>query len=450
VGAVHVLTGHVNVNPGTGAFADAPEGTVIMFALANAGGATAVFAGASSCTTAGDTGSCAVAITSATPGTTSIRASTTVSVNAIELMRSTGDGAPGDSADATKLWADDIVRTDIVDANSNVVTRVEAGSVVRDRVQVARTADTPASLPDPSGTVVFHRFGTIDCVGASADQTVPLTPGNPSGALSDAFAPTASISYRADYGGDAEYPAHQGACEPLTVGPAPGPPPPPPSPGIAIVTEPKSQTVAKGGTATFTITVTNTGSVTLTNVRVTDALSPACTRTSAQIPALASMAPSAVVSYTCTQPNVQVNFDNLAVATGTPPTGRDVTASDTAPVKTTVLSPPAKEVPKIEIVKTPKSQTIRKHQPAKFSIVVKNTGNVTLRRIAVTDRPSRGCSRLLGSIVPGRSTRYRCVRRDVLATFQDVATVVGFSPRGTPVSDRARVTVSVKIPIVAP
>ena len=71
---------------------------------------------------------------------------------------------------------------------------------------------------------------------------------------------------------------------------------PVPQPAIAIVKNPKSQTVAVGGTATFTITVTNAGNTVLTNVTVTDPLSPNCNRTSAQIPALASMAPGAAVT----------------------------------------------------------------------------------------------------------------------------------------------------------
>ena len=103
---------------------------------------------------------------------------------------------------------------------------------------------------------------------------------------------------------------------------------------------PKAQTVAMGGTATFTITVTNTGNVTLTDVHVDDPLSPNCNRTKADIPALASMAPGAAVTYTCTKTNVQASFDNVATAIGTPPTGPDVTASDTAPVKVKTLTPP--------------------------------------------------------------------------------------------------------------
>jgi uncharacterized repeat protein (TIGR01451 family) len=181
--------------------------------------------------------------------------------------------------------------------------------------------------------VIFHRFATGDCTGAPVtNQTVALTPGSPSTALSDDFAPTSAMSYQVEYLGDANYPARTAACEPLTVTPAP-------APGIAIVKNPKSQSIAAGGTARFSITVTNTGNTVLTNVTVSDPRSPNCKRTAAQIPALASMVPGAHVTYTCTRANVRSSFANVATAAGTPPSGPNVTASDQASVKVAVLKP---------------------------------------------------------------------------------------------------------------
>jgi len=159
------------------------------------------------------------------------------------------------------------------------------------------------------------------------------------------------MSYAAEYLGDANYPARTGACEPLTVTPVP-------APAIAIVKNPKSQTVAVGGTATFSITVTNVGNTVLTDVNVVDPLTPSCNRTKADIPALASMAPGATVTYTCTKTNVRASFDNVATATGTPPSGPNVTASDTAPVKTKALTPKKvvkKKKPKVISHKKPKA-----------------------------------------------------------------------------------------------
>ncbi len=246
------------------------------------------------------------------------------------------------------MWGDATARTDILNNSGAVITTAVAGTPVHDRVFVARTAGTPAAVPNPTGSVVFHRYPAINCTGTAVNQTVALTAGNPSVADSDTFAPTADMSYQAEYSGDANYPARTGACEPLTVTPVP-------QPAIAIVKNPKSQTVLVGATATFTITVTNTGNVTLTDVNVVDPLSPLCNRTKADIPALASMAPAATVTYTCTRPNVRAAFDNVATATGTPPTGPNVTANDTAPVKTRVIKKIIKKKPKVVSHKKPKA-----------------------------------------------------------------------------------------------
>ncbi len=236
----HTLTAHVNVNAGDGTgFVNAPAGTVISFALANSGGASAAFVGASSCTVATG-GSCSVVISSSTTGTTTVKASTTVVVGGVSLARSTGDAKLGDSADAAKLWGDATARTDILNASGAVITTAVAGTVVHDRVFVARTAGTPAAVPNPTGSVVFHRYATINCTGTAVNQTVALTAGNPSMADSDTFAVTADMSYQAEYLGDANYPARTGACEPLTVTPVP-------QPAIAIVKNPKSQTVCGRG-----------------------------------------------------------------------------------------------------------------------------------------------------------------------------------------------------------
>ncbi len=98
VNDTHTLTGHVNVNPGTG-FVNAPNGTTITIAITSGPGTPA----SQTCSTSGGTGSCTVAITSATTGTTTLNATTTVTVSGVALIRTT-NGTAGNSGPATKIW----------------------------------------------------------------------------------------------------------------------------------------------------------------------------------------------------------------------------------------------------------------------------------------------------------------------------------------------------------
>jgi uncharacterized repeat protein (TIGR01451 family) len=238
--------------------------------------------------------------------------------------------------------------------------------------------------------------------------------------------------------------------------PPPPPPPPPPAPhaSIGIVKDPKSQTIGQGATATFTITVTNTGDVALGDVTVTDPLSPNCERS------LGTLAVGESKHYTCTRTNVKAGFENIATATGTPPTTATVKATDQARIAVKPFIPP--QHPKLAIVKSPKSQTLTTtlktvksgggskttvtYGTAHFTIKVTNIGDVTLHSISVTDPASPGCNKTIGTLVSHASKTYSCSRSTVTAGFENVATAHGTSPKGVKVeaADHAGVTVRVK------
>jgi uncharacterized repeat protein (TIGR01451 family) len=184
--------------------------------------------------------------------------------------------------------------------------------------------------------------------------------------------------------------------------------------------------------------------VTLTNVRVTDAQAPACARTSAEIPALASMAPAASVTYSCTRANVQESFTNVAVATGTPPSGADVSDDDDARV---VIRVPH---PALTIVKSPKSQEVSVGGTATFQITVTNTGDVSLTNVTVTDASSPDCNRSLGTLDPGQSVTYTCTRANVTAAFDNVAVATATPPVGSNVSATDSAPVAVRAPATPP
>jgi hypothetical protein len=216
VGATHTFTAHVNVNDGSG-FTNAPDGTQISFTIDSGPGS---FTSANPCTTAGGTGSCTITLTSATPGTTVVSAHVTLSVGGVSLTRNT-NGAGANSGPATKLWADDVVSTTVRDAAGADVTNttVPAGTVVHDEATVAKAAGTPASVPDPTGTVDFTLYDNGTCNGnvVATDPGEPLVGGTATSADFTTPAAGGTFSYLAHYNGDANYPAHDGPCEPFMV-----------------------------------------------------------------------------------------------------------------------------------------------------------------------------------------------------------------------------------------
>src|SRR5262249_1611930 len=101
VGSSHVLTGHVNVNAGTGGYVNAADGTTIGFSIVSGPGS---FVGPSNCTTSRGSGSRTGPIPSSLAGTTIVKAAPDVIVGGASLHRETGDGLTGDSGNASKTW----------------------------------------------------------------------------------------------------------------------------------------------------------------------------------------------------------------------------------------------------------------------------------------------------------------------------------------------------------
>src|SRR3954470_778240 len=180
VGTNHTLTGHVNVNSGAG-FVNAPDGTLITFSIQSGPG---VFVGGvNTCNTAGGTGSCTVQITSATTGTTVVRAATDVTVAGVSLHRATADGLPGDSADAHKDWVN--ARISIAPSATNEVGHAHTFTVTLEKdvgagfvaaagetVTVTCTASNGAT-PTPAGPFT----GTTDAAGQFQVTVNSPTPG---------------------------------------------------------------------------------------------------------------------------------------------------------------------------------------------------------------------------------------------------------------------------------
>ena len=204
-----------------------------------------------------------------------------------------------------------------------------------------------------------------------------------------------------------------------------------------------------GDTVEYEFTATNTGNTTLSDVTISDPLPGLSEIVYGDWPAAEGiLAPgesvTATATYTLTQADVDEGaVDNTATATGTPPSGEDVTSTDDETV-------PLVGAPAITLVKTglldPEADGAAGDEVT-YSFLVTNTGTVTLTDVTITD-PLEGLSAIVygewpataGTLAPGESViataTYALTQADVDAgSVDNTATASGTPPSGDPVED---------------
>ena len=231
------------------------------------------------------------------------------------------------------------------------------------------------------------------------------------------------------------------------------------NPAIQVVKTARAFIDGVNNLVTYDYTVTNTGNVTLTNVTVTDDNG---TPTLLTDDITVSVTPTAVApgaqatgtaTHTISQADVDNgSFTNEAEATGTPPSGLDVT--DTEPETVTFTQNPA-----IQVVKTASPQSgALVGQEISYGYTVTNTGNVTLFNVTVDDDKVVGAISLSGltdedgdlvldDLAPGAtstgSATHTVTAADINAgSLTNVGTATGTPPSGPNVTDTDSQTVT--------
>jgi uncharacterized repeat protein (TIGR01451 family) len=253
-------------------------------------------------------------------------------------------------------------------------TEVLVGSTVHD------SATLSGATSDAGGTVTYTVYSDVNCTQNPQDAgTADVSGGDVGNSSGVQFNNAGDFYWQAVYSGDdsnngATSPCNSEEGEHLLVD----------SPSISITKNPKSQSIDSGGTANFTITVTNTGTTTLTNVTVTDAQAPGCANS-----AIGTLTAGQSTSYTCSLAGVTSSFTNSATATGHPPVGPDVTATDTAPVTVNpvIPPPPAPPAPTIDlsITKTGAPNPATVGNQVTWTMVVTNNGPSGATGVTVAD-----------------------------------------------------------------
>ncbi len=174
------------------------------------------------------------------------------------------------------------------------------------------------------------------------------------------------------------------------------------APALELVKRAETNELVAGEEITYTFTVRNTGNVTLTGITIDEtAFSGSGELGAVDCPAAAqSLAPGDEVRCTASYEVSQADVDrgslvNTATASGTPPVG-DAVDSDPATARV-----PQEPTPAITMAKSasPSSGTAAGEEIT-YTFTVRNTGNVTLRDVTVTEGEFTGTGELGPVICP--------------------------------------------------
>ncbi|MFF8769778.1 hypothetical protein [Kitasatospora sp. NPDC015120] len=234
----------------------------------------------------------------------------------------------------------------------------------------------------------------------------------------------------------------------------------PPAPALEMAKSSSTDKLIVGEKITYSFQVTNTGNVTVKDVKVTDGpFTGSGTLDPVVCPAeAASLAPGATVTctagYTVTQADVDAgSVKNSATATGTPPSGPPPVSP---PSEVTITEPPAPALTVAKSATSSRPDTLVLGEAVTYSFVVKNTGNVTLKDVKVTEGPFTGTGTMspvtcptaqAASLAPGAemtcTATYTVTQADVDAgSVKNSATATGTPPSGPPpVSPPSEVTI---------
>ena len=160
------------------------------------------------------------------------------------------------------------------------------------------------------------------------------------------------------------------------------------APALAVVKSASPKTYsAVGQGITYTFAVTNTGNVTLTSVKIDDVRLGVANLVVTPATLGPGQIGTAQAAYTISQSDLDAGtVANVATATGTPPTGPNVTGQDDETITAT-------QAPSLSLEKRtngqdadgPTGPVVVVGSTITWTYEVTNTGNVTLTNIAVTD-----------------------------------------------------------------
>jgi LPXTG-motif cell wall-anchored protein/uncharacterized repeat protein (TIGR01451 family) len=183
--------------------------------------------------------------------------------------------------------------------------------------------------------------------------------------------------------------------------------------------------IPAGAPVTWTYVVTNTGTVTLTNVGVSDV--PAATITCPQ----STLAPNESMTCTASGTAALGQYTNTATATGTPPTGPNVTDADPSHYFGVAPGIDIEKATNREDADAAPGPLVETGDPVTWTYVVTNTGNVALDPVVVTDDQLGTITCPASTLAVGASMTCTASGTAVAGQYENLATATGTTPTGT-------------------
>ena len=212
---------------------------------------------------------------------------------------------------------------------------------------------------------------------------------------------------------------------------------------LAVTKTVDQANISAPATLNYTITITNTGSVSLTGVTVSDPFAGGAAYSSGDTDSDNVLDVSETwiytADYTATQADINagVNLVNTASVRST-----EVSTPVTARAVTTITI----QNPGLSITKTAaESSYSNVGDVIHYTIVVRNTGDVTLTNILVND-PLTGLNQTIASLTPGANrtfnNNYSIVLNDINRGFVNNTARANYTYGGTPYSETASVRIT--------
>ncbi|MCX6673295.1 MAG: hypothetical protein NTY37_05910 [Methanothrix sp.] len=206
---------------------------------------------------------------------------------------------------------------------------------------------------------------------------------------------------------------------------------------LNVAKVPSSTTARVGDRITYTYTVSNTGNVTLNGLTLSD------DKVGTITPAKTSLASGETTTgtgiYTVLETDLPGPLTNIVTVAATDSQNQPVTTTATATVTLTYTA-------SLSVAKVPSSTTAAVGEQVTYTYTVRNTGNVTLNGLTLSDDK-------VGTITPGQTTLasgetttgtgiYTVLERDLPGPLTNIVTVAATDSQNQPVTTTATATVA--------